>query len=125
MLVLDLDRVSRLHLARAIDLYRRRLRADGQRLPARLDEFAEALSDTARQEPTPVGAEDVAPQDDDVVHVLELDEVAARLRLSTRQVERLVADGELPVVRIGRAVRVDPDDLKAFIAARRTAKEAA
>lgn len=49
---------------------------------------------------------------------MQLFEVGARLSLSTRTVARLVADGELPVVRIGRLVRVTPADLDAFIASR-------
>lgn len=43
------------------------------------------------------------------------DDGAAELGISTRQLRRLVASGELPVVRIGRAARLDPDDIDALI----------
>lgn len=33
---------------------------------------------------------------------------------------RLVEQGDLPAVRIGRSIRIDPDDLSRFIEARRT-----
>lgn len=47
--------------------------------------------------------------------------VAERLGLSLRSVRRLIARGELPVHRLGRAVRVSEDDLVRFLAARRHA----
>lgn len=42
-------------------------------------------------------------------------EVAARLRVSRRTVERLMARFEMPVIEIGRARRVRESDLEAFI----------
>jgi excisionase family DNA binding protein len=45
--------------------------------------------------------------------------VAGRLDVSVRTVRRLIAAGELPTHRIGRAVRVSADDLARFLAARR------
>ena len=45
--------------------------------------------------------------------------VARRLDVTVRTVRRLIAAGELPVHRIGRAVRVSEDDLARFLAARR------
>ena len=44
------------------------------------------------------------------------DEVAAYLRLSIRQVRRLIANGDIPVTRLGRPVRVHKRDLEAFLA---------
>jgi excisionase family DNA binding protein len=52
--------------------------------------------------------------------LLHLFEAAAVLNLSKSMVEKLVASGALPVVRIGRTVRVSPADLDAFIASRTT-----
>lgn len=43
------------------------------------------------------------------------DEVAAYLRLSIRQVRRLIANGDIPVTRLGRPVRVHKRDLEAFL----------
>lgn len=44
---------------------------------------------------------------------------AARLGLSRSKLYELIADGELPTVRIGRARRIAVDDLRLFIAQRR------
>ncbi|GAB4384136.1 MAG: hypothetical protein Kow0022_05820 [Phycisphaerales bacterium] len=37
------------------------------------------------------------------------------LGVTARTVWTLVADGELPAVRVGRSVRIDPADLRAYI----------
>jgi excisionase family DNA binding protein len=42
-------------------------------------------------------------------------EVAEILKVSLRSVRRLIADKELPIVRIGRAVRIRPEALEAMI----------
>lgn len=42
------------------------------------------------------------------------------LRLHPDTVKRLARTGELACVRIGRALRFTPEDLEAFVAARRT-----
>ncbi len=48
------------------------------------------------------------------VAMLTAQEVAARLRVSPRMVYDLAAAGNLPVYRIGSAVRFDPADVEAF-----------
>lgn len=48
-------------------------------------------------------------------HVLTVEETAEALRLSVRQVRRLIAERRIPYVRVGRAVRIDPNDLAALI----------
>ena len=50
--------------------------------------------------------------------LLTVADVAGLMQLSTRQVRRLIAAERLPVVRIGRAVRVHPNALKRLIQAR-------
>jgi excisionase family DNA binding protein len=50
--------------------------------------------------------------------LLTVADVAKILRLSVRSVRRLIAENQVPVIRIGRAVRVRPEDLGAFIDAR-------
>lgn len=55
--------------------------------------------------------------------LLTLDDVCDRLQVSDATIRRLVRDGDLKVVRIGRAVRVRPEDLDAFIQDRLTATE--
>jgi excisionase family DNA binding protein len=52
--------------------------------------------------------------------LLRVDEAATRLGLARSTVYQLVADGTLPVVRIGRAVRVPVADLDAWVKAQTT-----
>lgn len=47
--------------------------------------------------------------------LMRLDEVAPRLAVSLATLRRMVAAGRLPVVRVGRQLRVRPADLEAFI----------
>ena len=42
-------------------------------------------------------------------------EAAAILSVSLRQVRRWITEGRLPVMRVGRAVRIRPEDLRTFI----------
>jgi len=55
------------------------------------------------------------------LQLLTLRQVAQRLALSRRTVERLISAGELRPVRFGKAVRVTERELAAFVAARRVA----
>jgi excisionase family DNA binding protein len=50
-------------------------------------------------------------------------EACERLRLSPRTIANLIEQGDLPVVRIGRAVRFSVEDLEALVAERRVARE--
>lgn len=55
--------------------------------------------------------------------MLTVSEVAERLKLSLSAIYELIADGQLPSVRLGPkkgAVRVTEEDLQAFIESRRT-----
>ena len=47
--------------------------------------------------------------------LLTVADVAEVLRLSVRSVRRLVDEKLLQVIRIGRAVRVRPEDLRSFL----------
>lgn len=51
-----------------------------------------------------------------VIDLLTLDEVADLLRVSTRTVRRLIADGHLRPVRIGRRTLVTRRELEAWVA---------
>ena len=51
--------------------------------------------------------------------LLSVEAVASALGISRVGVARLIRRGELPVVRIGRRVLVQHEDLDAFVAARR------
>ncbi len=46
---------------------------------------------------------------------LTVNDVAEMLQLSSRTVRRMIADGRLPVIRVGRAVRVHPAALAALM----------
>ena len=48
--------------------------------------------------------------------------IAEKLYHSERQVRRWIADGDLPVHRFGRSVRVADADFEAFVASRRRVK---
>lgn len=50
-----------------------------------------------------------------VVPLLTIKDVAERLQVSARTINRLVANDDLTVIRIGRAVRVSEEALKAFL----------
>lgn len=67
----------------------------------------------------------VAVDDPGVLDLLTFQETAQRLRLSEETVKRLVRDGRLPAVSVGRARRVRPADLAEFIESlgRNTEKE--
>jgi excisionase family DNA binding protein len=51
------------------------------------------------------------------IRLLRIDDVADRLAVSRSMAWKLVTYGQLRSVRIGRAVRVRPTDLEAFVAA--------
>ena len=48
--------------------------------------------------------------------LLTVAEVGELLRLSPRSIRRLIADGRLPIVRLGRAIRIRPQDVEALVA---------
>jgi excisionase family DNA binding protein len=49
-------------------------------------------------------------------------QVAGILDTSEKTIDRRSRNGELPVIRDGRIIRVHPDDLERYIAARRSAR---
>ena len=51
--------------------------------------------------------------------LLTIRQAAERLAVSLRTLERLAASGELSAVRFGRSVRIDPEDLVAFVESRK------
>jgi excisionase family DNA binding protein len=62
--------------------------------------------------------------DSPIPRLLDYDDVAVILKLSTRSVHRLVASGELRSIRIAGSVRFDPTDIRQFILLQRTAPPA-
>ena len=63
--------------------------------------------------------ETVGREISDEPELITIPVAAARLGLSRSKLYELIADGELPTVRIGRARRIAVDDLRSFIAQRR------
>lgn len=55
------------------------------------------------------------PEDLAVPRLLTIRDLADRLQVSGRTIHRAVADGDLTVIRIGRAIRVSEEALKAFL----------
>ena len=56
-----------------------------------------------------------APGDISEVKFLTVAEVAAMMRVSKMTVYRLVHNGELPAVRVGRSFRVTEDDVNEYL----------
>jgi excisionase family DNA binding protein len=59
----------------------------------------------------------VVPPTSDRMH--KVSHIAERTNLSTREIRRQIAEGNLTVHRFGRAIRVSEADFQRFIAARR------
>jgi excisionase family DNA binding protein len=55
----------------------------------------------------------------DATELLTLQDVAERLKVSRRTVEREIAAGRIRIVRVGRRIRVTTRELEAYIAAQR------
>jgi excisionase family DNA binding protein len=51
--------------------------------------------------------------------LLTIEEGADMLNISVRTLGRRISQGELPVIRDGRIVRIHPDDLRRYILVRR------
>jgi excisionase family DNA binding protein len=51
--------------------------------------------------------------------LLNVDQAADRLGTSTRFIRRRIAERRISFVKLGKHVRIDSDDLDAFVAARR------
>jgi excisionase family DNA binding protein len=49
-------------------------------------------------------------------------QVADLLGTSAKTIDRRIRSGDLPVIRDGRIIRVHPDDLERYLAARRSAR---
>lgn len=54
-----------------------------------------------------------------IPQLLTVDQIAEILNESTKTTRRRIKSGELPHIRLGRLVRVLPDDLERYIASRR------
>lgn len=64
----------------------------------------------------PMGDQQYVEVGEEALDLLRVPEAARRMSLSARTVWRLIYSGELESVKIGRARRVAPDDVAAYIA---------
>lgn len=60
-----------------------------------------------------MAALDIQSGSDD--HLLRIEQVARNLGVSTRTVRRLIDQGRLQAVRIGRSVRIETEDMCRFV----------
>ncbi len=69
-----------------------------------------------------LGKPDTLPHkpSDPLPRLLSLTETADLLGCSLKTLQRRIRAGELPVIRLGRLVRVHPADLARYVAARRS-----
>jgi excisionase family DNA binding protein len=51
--------------------------------------------------------------------LLTVDQAAERLGTGVRFIRRLRTEGRIPVVKLGKHIRIDSDDLDAYVAANR------
>lgn len=73
-----------------------------------------AKTPKATSYPKPIGeAEALPPLDPN--RLLKPQEAADRLTVSLSTLRRLIKDGRLPVVRVGHAIRIRPQDLEEFL----------
>jgi excisionase family DNA binding protein len=101
----------------ALERLARSCRVDGMPVPPAVADVIAALGDHRRQQATDSPVVDV---DGGIVPVqpllVDIDHAAAMLAVSARQVERLVANGELRSVIVGaRARRIRRDDLEEYV----------
>ena len=100
------------HLRRMLADHWAWCRTNGVPWPPGLDDLGQILA-SAGQDGTALDALD-GLGDAAGVLLIDYDEVARRLGISRRTVQRLVSTGELPVVALGRQRRVHVEDLAAF-----------
>lgn len=88
-------------------------------LPARRGPVVESTQEVAVVEsppPTP-GDQPQPPAGGDALDLLNINEIAAALRVSRMTVYRLIRDGRLPAFRVGKSLRVHRRDLTAYLKA--------
>jgi len=105
------------HFAKALLEYIRRERTNGRHVPIEVLDVAKyILEGSMRQDATNDGLQRRAAHAERMANeLLTKRQAAVSLGVSVRSLERLVAAGELVVVRSGRSVRVRRGDLDAYI----------
>lgn len=54
-----------------------------------------------------------------IPQLLTIDQLAERLGITVRHVRRLVAEKRVPYLKVGKLVRLNPDEIKQWLASRR------
>jgi len=107
------------HLTYALSGHVRRLRLEGLAIPREVEELTSFLVQTARSRqfpPLAAGGPRTghdAPMPDRLL--ITKGEVAERLSVSVRTIERLVATGRLPQVYVEHSARIRIKDLEAYV----------
>ena len=108
-----------LHVTAALSAHLRQRRSEGRTVPPAFAELTTLLVECVRtrQEATGLYAAPFAANDAPVAPRLLLTkgETAARLGVSVRTVERLVAAGRLPLLRVEGSCRLRVDDVVAYV----------
>lgn len=113
-LIVALDPRLRRYLLAALLAGRRELRRNGIHSPEGFDRLAAALAaPNGHQRPQPP-----VPDNDPDSVLMNYQRAAGHLGVSDRTVRRLVANGHLPAVRIGRRVLIRAADVDLFAGAR-------
>lgn len=107
-------------LAEALGVYRALCQRNGRPVGAGLSALADDLAASRGQERTAGSRGGVPVGENGSQQLLDTEEVARVLGISPRSVRRRINDGDLTSVRIGRSLRVHPDDLTDYIEANRT-----
>lgn len=115
-----LDGSTAAHLAAAITAHRSALIANGVRPPVSLldlGHFVTGVASGGQRSALAAPGAHAAPMHPTTTQLLlDYDESGRLLDVSGRTVRRLVASGDLPAVRVGRQVRIRPEDLAAYVA---------
>ena len=112
-LVLSLDATSRRHLVKALENHLCWCRTNGYAFPDNLAQFALLVDRDGQERPNQTSDADLvdaAP----VAIALTYDEAGRVLSVSPRTVRRMVVDGTLPAITIGRSRRIHREDLVAY-----------
>jgi len=117
--ILDFDQAAWAHLAKALGAHVRWARTQAIAVPDDVLKLADLASRSAsdRQDPSKLtGWSALTPDGSMDSQLIDYSGAARELDVSKSTVERLVADGDLPSVRIRGARRIRTDDLAAYTA---------
>jgi excisionase family DNA binding protein len=104
------------HLVIALSRYHRKLRAEGGRVPAQIEDLITFLADRVRAgQVVPTHGAASAPSAVPRRLLVTKRDAAEQLGVSLRTIERLISAGRLPLVHVEGAARVRVGDLEAYV----------